>query len=120
MRAGVAAEALDALQLFLRDPMVDSSLSEVQATLREAVTLDHIYRILDLGDIIEEIIVRPRERLSSNIIKESPPAFDATKSPFSQEEKTLWCVSNLGINSCLETEVLSILTINCLLLIDSL
>jgi hypothetical protein len=93
VRAAVAAEALDALQLFLRDPILDSSLSEVQSNLREAVTIEQIFRLVDLGNIVDEIIVKPRERMASSTSEETARISDATNSLFSQEEKTLWYVS---------------------------
>lgn len=114
MRAAVAAEALDALQLFLRVPILDSSLSEVQATLREAVTIEQIYRLINLGNVVEEIVVKPRERMASSVSEEASPTFDATKSLFSQEEKSLWCVCVASLEkSCGQCYQLYSLTIAC-------
>ena len=85
----MAAETLDALQSILRDPSLDKSLSDLQATLQEAVTEEQICRIVDLGNIIEEIIVKPREKLSSNYHNEQTSVL-ANTCLFSQEEQTLW------------------------------
>lgn len=96
MRAGLAAEALDAMQLFLRDPFLDSSLSEIQATLREAVTVDQMHRLIELGNTVEEIVVKSRGEMAFSAVEETAKVFDATNSIFSQEEKTVWYVL-LGI-----------------------
>lgn len=87
VRASVATEALVAIYHFLRDPLVDSSLSRLQSSLREAVSLAHLDRIIALGEIVEEVLANSH----AGIVSEKELSENATP-PFSEEKSVLWYV----------------------------
>jgi len=76
MRATVATGALDALKLFLRDPLLDSNMTNIQATLRSTVTLEQMCQIVSLGPVLYEVIVKSRLRAVEAIARS-----DESKSP---------------------------------------
>ena len=86
--------ALDALKLFLRDPLADSSLSTVEATLRQAVTVEQMSRLVALGPVLYEVVVKTRLRTAEMAIRadSSKSARDVLNDAgtYSQEELGLW------------------------------
>lgn len=87
-RSTLAAETLNALQLFLREPLLHSSLTELQKMLRGSITPQQVFRLIDLGPILEEIVVKSRDRLAG---EEHPTTMESdVSSAFSQAGKKLW------------------------------
>jgi len=85
---------MDALRLILRDPLVDPSLSTVQATLRQAVTVEQMNRLVALGPVLYEVVVKTRLRAAEACI-----AAESTKAAstvlgdagsFTVDERDLW------------------------------
>lgn len=86
--------ALDALSLFLRDPLVDASLSTVQATLRQAVTVEQMCQLVALGPVLYEVVVKTRlraveESLLADAAKCTRAVLDEV-GRFTVEEQDLW------------------------------
>jgi hypothetical protein len=77
--ASLATEVLDSLSLFLRDPS-DSRLTDVQKLLRPAVSLQQMFRIIDLGATLDQIVVKHHISCQSN----------NSCSSYSEAEKALW------------------------------
>jgi hypothetical protein len=89
VRATLAAEALAALRLVLRDASVDHSLSEIRGALEGAVTVEQMYGIIELGNVAESIITNTSEKNISS----GNGAFwsrDDLFTPLPQEVKTMW------------------------------
>jgi hypothetical protein len=89
VRATLAAEALAALRLVLRDASVDPAPSEIRGALEGAVTVEQMYGIIELGNVAESIITNSSEK---NITLDSG-AFWSMDDPFTllpQEVKTMW------------------------------
>lgn len=63
---------------------VDTNLSDLQA-LREAVSMDQMNRLVDLGYLLGKIVVKPRETLASTGVED-------VSAWFTQEENALWYV----------------------------
>jgi hypothetical protein len=88
VRATVAAEALSALRLVLRDASADPAISEIRGALEGAVTDEQMYEIIELGNSAESIITSSSEK---NISLDNG-AFWSMDDPFAlpQEVKAMW------------------------------
>lgn len=98
MRAAAAVESLKALCLFLRDPLLNSSLTAMQATLRHSVTLEQMGQIIALGPMLYKVVVE-REALvrsASSLVDDS--------SGCSDQERMLW-YATVWIDVCVLNEL---------------
>ena len=97
IRVTVAIAVLDALRLFSRDPFVNTSLSSVQATLRQSISVEQMYRLVTLGPVLYEIVVKTRLRAAEKLASfdESKTAHTCLDGPgrYSDEERALWYVT---------------------------
>lgn len=98
-RVTLAAETLSALVCCMRQrpgmDIVIPGVLDLQKRLRTTLTTDHIFRILDLGMTIEEVLVRVRGS-PLPVAPLSPTAKDSTQTndpdDSLEKEKLLWYV----------------------------
>lgn len=110
MRGTVVIDTMNALGLFLRDPLVNTSLTTMQATLRQSVTVAQMNQLLSLGPVLYQVIVKSRGPAYESLIRETDgsqtaqPVFDKADR-YSQQEQMLWYVmvglsTDLSICKC--------------------
>jgi len=99
----VAMGILDALRLFLRDPVVETSLSTVQGTLRQAVSVEQMCQLASLGPVLYEVVVKTRMRAAEKLASadESKSIDECIGGPgrYSAEEQELWYVAKIRLLS---------------------
>ena len=103
MRCTVASETMNALGLFLRDPLVVASLTAIQATLRQSVTVEQMKQLLALGPVLYQVIVKSRVHAFEALVREANGNQSALTGledadRYSDQEQTLWYVST-GVRS---------------------
>jgi len=93
---------LDALRLFLRDPVVETSLSTVQGSLRQAVSVEQMCQLASLGPVLYEVVVKTRMRAAEKLASadESKSIDECIGGPgrYSAEEQELWYVAKTRIH----------------------
>ena len=91
-RAALASNALDVLLPFLVVDASDLAAGDIVHSLRRDLTIDQIERIVDLGGVLDEIIVRTRLNPTGKRSSATPANIFSSGPSFSHCEKRLWYV----------------------------
>ena len=88
---------MNALGLFLRDPLVVASLTAIQATLRQSVTVEQMKQLLALGPVLYQVIVKSRGQAYESLMRETDgsqtaPTVLEKADRYSEQEQILWYV----------------------------